>query len=349
MTTTLLLLLSGVLIGTGASLIWRDVYKKHRDAFVLPRDLQTEASPEPEVEITISQRAPAAPERGEARVQTVPAHGQPRNVPAQIDTSADAVLPAAHSSAAAAQWAALQPVLSAAVEQVNAVLAGAGVSVNAPGEPSWSMNRGYGTYRRLLVGGESVAWLRIELAPGGQLCAGVKAHKEDLAAINATSSVSAEGLNTARASDLISECLKPAAGFAVQAAGGGNTEQWASEMAWKAINPVVVAALQAANGALAQAGARFVPLAMAAWAPDAGRHRMAISVEVFGNDAARMHIERIGEEVEIAVGVADARLASLGRRQRVLLQGMTTHALAELIASCAWPAIAYVRETQRSA
>ena len=132
----------------------------------------------------------------------------------------------------------------------------------------------------------------------------------------------------------------------MQAASGGNTERWASEMAWKAIDPVVVAALQAANGALAQAGARFVPVAPPAWAPDVRRHRMTISVEVFDKDVARMHVERIAEEIEIAVGVPDARLANLGRRQRVALQGMTTHALAELIAGCAWPAIAHFREQQ---
>ena len=38
MTTMLLLLLSGVLIGTGVSLVWRDVHNKRRDAFVLSRD-----------------------------------------------------------------------------------------------------------------------------------------------------------------------------------------------------------------------------------------------------------------------------------------------------------------------
>ncbi len=38
MTTMLLLLLSGALIGTGVSLIWRDLHNKRRDAFVLSRD-----------------------------------------------------------------------------------------------------------------------------------------------------------------------------------------------------------------------------------------------------------------------------------------------------------------------
>lgn len=328
MTSTLLLLLSAVLIVAGVGLIWRDVRKRQRDAFVLRRDSETRAEPDPDLEVSISRR-PTDPVTAAARKLPLP--------------------DAASSADAAARWAALQPILGEAVQQVNAVLAGAGVSIGAPGEPSWSMSRGYGAYRRILVGGESLAWLRLELGPSGQLSAGIKAHKEELAAINASSSVPAETLNTARASDLLSECLKPAASLAVQAAGGGNAERWASETAWKAIDPVVAAALQAANGALAQAGARFAAVAKPAWLPDVRRHRLAIAVEVFGQDVARMHIDRIGEEIEVAVGLADAGLAHLGRRERVALQGVTTHALAELIASCAWPAIAHFREMQPSA
>jgi hypothetical protein len=329
MRTTLLLLLSGALIAAGVGLIWRDIRKRGRESFVLPRDLEGRAGNDADVEITAISRHRAAPADNGARA--VPLAG------------------GASSPDAEARWAALQPVLGEAVQQVNAVLAAAGVSVGTAGQPSWSMNRGYGSYRRILVGGDSLAWLRLELDAGGQLHAGVKAHKDDLAAINASSSVPADGLNTARASDLLSECLKPAASLAVQAAGGGNTERWASETAWKAIDPVVTAALQAANGALAQAGARFVALAPAAWAPDVGRHRLTIGIQVFDGDVARMLIERSGEEIEIAVGLPDARLADLGRRQRVPLQGLTTHALAEQIASCAWPAIAHFREVQPSA
>jgi hypothetical protein len=58
-----------------------------------------------------------------------------------------------------------------------------------------------------------------------------------------------------------------------------------------------------------------------------------------------MLIERTREEIEVAVGLADARLAGLGRRQRSAVQGLTTHTLAELIVGCAWPAIAHFRET----
>jgi hypothetical protein len=172
----------------------------------------------------------------------------------------------------------------------------------------------------------------------------VKAHKDDFAGVNAGSHVAATGLDIARASDLLSECLKPAASLAMQAAGGGSTEQWASEAAWRAVAPIVTAALQAGNGALAQTGTRLIPIGAPAWVPATRRHRMTLGVEVFNNEVARMLVERAGEEIEVSVGLPDARLAGLGRRQRSAVQGLTTHALAELIVGCAWPAIAHFRE-----
>jgi hypothetical protein len=45
--------------------------------------------------------------------------------------------------------------------------------------------------------------------------------------------------------------------------------------------------------------------------------------------------------------VREPQLASLGRRRRILLDGLTVHALAELIASCAWPVIARFKDTRR--
>jgi len=117
----------------------------------------------------------------------------------------------------------------------------------------------------------------------------------------------------------------------------------------RSIDGLVGAALKATNGALAQAGARLVALAPAAWEGELRRHRMALSVEVHGDDVARMHIERLPHEMEVAVGVREPQLAALARRRRIPVDGMTIHALAELIASCAWPAIARFRETRRQA
>src|SRR5262245_31255641 len=264
MTTALLLLLSAALIATGGTLIWRDVHRKGREPFLVRGDQQVEV--DPDLEVTIERRAPEFAAR-----------------PGEV------ALPTASESAA--QWAALQPVLAAAVERVNAVLAAAGVAIGAAGEPSRSMgSRGYGVYRRILLSGESVAWLRLELGATGQLQATVKAHKDDMAAVNASSAVPAAGLRIAGASDLLSECLKPAAGFAMRTARAGGAQR-ASETAWKTATPVVVAALQAANGALGQAGARFVPIGAPAWLPDVQRHRLTVSVEVFDAEVARMLIE----------------------------------------------------------
>ena len=321
--TALLLLLSAALIAAGVALIWRDVHRGRREAFLLRGNRPAAASADPELEVTVAHRASEPPTRR-------PAAG---------------ALPLPGSAPEASpQWVALQPVIAAAVDRVNAVLAAARIEIGAAGEASWSMSRAYGVYRRILIGGESVAWLRIELSTGGELHAAVKAHKDDFAAVNATAKALARGLNVAGASDVLSERLKPAASFAMRAASGGSTEQWASEAAWRTVDPVVVAALKAANGALAQAGARFVPVGTPAWVPELRRHRLTVTVEVLHAEAARMHIERVGEEMEVAVGVPDAHLAHLGRRQHLPVAGLTTHALAETIAGCTWPAIAHVRE-----
>ena len=323
MTKALLLLLSAALIAAGVFIVWRDGHRRRREAFLVRGDATVA---HPEVEVVVARSEP----------------GQP------LPRIAPVLLPGAGAGQApepAARWAAVRPVLDAAVERVNGVLAGAGVTIGAPGEPRWSlMKRGFGVHRRLLVGGDSVAWLRLELDADGQIQASVKSHKDDLAPINASAGVAADGLDIARATELLSECLKLTAAYAVRGTGGTNPEQWSSGMDWKAIDPLVAAALRAANGAFGEAGARFLPLGPPAWAADVQRHRLTVKIEVLGTDAARLHIERVAEEIEVAVGLADARLAALGRRERLPVVGLTTHALAELIASCAWPAIAHFRE-----
>ncbi len=360
MTTMLLLLLSGVLIGTGVSLIWRDVHSKRRDAFVLSRDPKADPELEPDVEVTVSRPAASIPLSAPAPAE-VPAPRRSLSSQLLKITRGGAAAPAADAapsgepllrpdaarpSATAQQWAALQPVISTAVEQVNVVLARAGVAVGTPGEPSWSANKAYGSDRRILVGGQSVAWLRLECTAGGRLFATVKSHEDGVAEINNDASAPASGLSIGRVSDLLSECLKPTAGYAVRT--NGDVGQMASETAWKASEAVVIAALKAGNGALSQAGARLVPLATPAWDADLRHHRMPVAVQVFGNDIARMYIDRLDQEIEVAVGLPDAHLANLGRRERIALEGMTMHALAELIASCAWPAIARFRETRHA-
>jgi hypothetical protein len=412
MTTAIYLIISGVLIGAGISIVWRDIQKKRRGAFVSARDARIAA--DPEIEITIEHgvqpdRAPRAlppppheqpvPLRAvdEARTPSLAssvqasrhaeslgygaalpaARGEGQTLasalaatplPAEEWTEAAAtasqamVSPPAPATARAAvdpprqgarlaleqQWAILQPAIAAGVERTNALLAPVRLVIGPVGEPSWSYkNRGYGAYRRVLMGGESVAWLRLELFTDGHLRAAVNAHRDDRATVNATADTAAAGLGSDRATELFSECLQPAATYAARKLRDSDEE--ASEQAWESVAPLVAAALKATNGALAQAGARLFALGPAAWEIDLRRHRMALSVEVNGDDVARMHIERLPHEMEVAVGVRDPQLATLARRRRIPVDGMTIHALAELIASCAWPAIARFRENRRQA
>jgi hypothetical protein len=367
MTTALILLVSGVLIGAGVTLVWRDARAKRRRAFVSERDARP-VETEPEAEITISYDAsaqarpnlPAAETISSARPPLPQAQplAQLLALPA-AEPKPSRQLPPARDSAPSRQtpsapleqeWASLQPTVSGGVDKVNAVLAPVRLSVSASGEPSWSYkNRGYGAYRRVLLQGESVAWLRLELSPEGKLNASVKAHKEERSDINAAADTPTRGLTPARTADLLSQCLRLAAGYAVRQQPGRDGDEEASKRAWESIDAMVAAALQATNGALAQAGARLNPLAPAAFESELRHHRMTLSVEVNGDDIARMHIERHPHEMEVAVGVRDPHLVDLGRRRRVPIEGMTIHVLAELMASCAWPAIARFREATHRA
>jgi hypothetical protein len=354
MKTAIILLVSGILIGAGISVIWRDLQGRRRRAFVSKRDAPPSAEPEAEITISYDRKAAAAPAKPLAAIATAepspPADASRPRPPRAIAREPEPPRQNASQHPLEQEWSKLQPILGAAIDKINAVLAPVRLTVGSTGEPSWSYkNRGYGAYRRLLLGGESVAWLRLELSPDGRLNASVRAHKEDGAEINAAVDEQAKGLSTARAGELLSRCLKPAASYAVRQQPGPDGDERASALAWRSVDSLVAAALKATNGALAQAGARLTPLAPAAWEAELRRHRMTLSVEVDGDDVARMHIERHPHEMEVAVGVREPALIDLGRRRRVPVEGMTIHALAELIASCAWPAIERTRETRRLA
>ncbi len=339
MSTTLLLLFSGILIGTGVSLIWRDVHKRRRSAFVLERDTQAEAAPKPDVEITIARSGDGAkPGSRPVRAAAVATQGQA--------AAAEPASTALDSQTVVQRWEAVQPMVGVALRQVNLVLAAARVEVGAPGPPSRSINGSYGANCRLLIAEENVGSLRLQVTIHDQVHARVKAHGKDASAINTSASVPVHDMSAARASDLLSEVLKPAAAYALGAAAGDEPEERASRVAWEAVDPIIASALTAANGAMAQAGSRFVAIGPPAWDIEARRHRLTVAIQVMRNEVARMHIERVASEIEVAVGVPDVRLVGLGRRRRIAVQGMTTHALAELIAACAWPAIEHFRETQ---
>jgi hypothetical protein len=387
MTAAVILILSGVLIGAGLNVLWRDLSRHRRPAFVSQRD-EGNLAPmgEAEADVVIA-HVPSEEPAGQTRLQgfrAVPARQdtgdavtEPRRRPRELNEeraddwlaasrpagdeeavagSGEAPASAHRSHPLEQQWASLAPHLAAAADQVNAVLAPLQLSVGAMGEPAWSYkNKGFGGYRRLLLSDESIAWLRLELSADGELHAGIKAHKDERSGINMSAHVPAAGLDATQASDLLSHCLKPAATFAAgvapPAAEDDDDGRGASADAWSGIDATVVSALKATNGALAQAGARLAPLGPAAWDAQTRRHRLTLAVEVRGEDVARMLIEQHlqPQEIEVSVGVREPSLIELGRRRRMAATGVTIHALAELIAGCAWPTIARYRTARRSA
>src|SRR5262245_19911647 len=133
MTKALLLLLSAALVVAGVLIEWRDVHRRRRQAFLVRGD---PTAVHPEVEELVARTEPDIP--------------MPRIVQSQLPPLASTTQ--ASERDPAARWAAVRPVLDAAVERVSGVLAGAGVTIGGPGKPAWSiMKSGYGVHRRLLV------------------------------------------------------------------------------------------------------------------------------------------------------------------------------------------------------
>jgi hypothetical protein len=345
MTSGIILVLSGILIGAGFALVWRDIRRSRRQAFLSEHDTTRVA--EADVEITIARPAKAS----QAAKSIASAIGASLLFGRKGGASEAApVLDEKAQAAVVVEWSALQQPLEAGVDKINALLQQAQISIAAPGESAWSYkNHGYGVYHRILIGEESVAWLRLELAPDGVLHARVKAHKDDRSEINAASQAQANGMDATRAGDLLAECLKPLAAHMAKTQGPTNPPNLASAKAWEEIDAVVAAALTATNGALSQAGARLVPLDTPAWHTEVNGHRLPLAVEVYGKDVARMHIDHRGSEIEVSVGVPDALFINLGRRRRIPVAGLATHPLAEVIADCAWPVISRSRDSRRSA
>ncbi len=349
MTTTLMLIASGILIGAGITVFWRDIQRSRRKAFVVPRDAAT--GTDAEAEITIARADDETEQRKAARVKGSALSASAPDAEAEADRTAEEAARRARErqrqAAIEERWATLQPALAAGIANVNAVLSPAQLAVGPPGEAAWSYkNEGFGHYRRLLLGDVSVAWLRVELCDDGRLHARVKAHKDNLQNINAAADAPVAGLSPVGVADLLSICLKPAAAIAAHGALMPDAQYAASERTWNEVDGIVSAALKATNGAFLQAGAWIVPRGPPVWEEDVRRHRLTLAVMVYEADVARMHIERVGHEMEVAVGVRDASLIELGRRRRMAIAGMSVHSLAELIASCAWPVVGRYREAR---
>jgi hypothetical protein len=353
---------SGILIAVGAGLIWRDASRRRRlAAGRLVRQDQlvpsTTAADEPLADVKIEAAPAAKPGVFAALAQRKvrPSEGLAeldRTITKITDEIADDAdepdMP--RDPALPKTWSNVQSNLALAVDRTNPSLDRVGVQIAAAGEPGWSFrNRGYGVYRRIYMSGESLAWLRIDVGHNSRVTCRVRTHKTELAMLNHTAEAGVTRLSETAATDLVVEALKPLAEYAAWIVPRQRMEQQQGKDSWEEISSLVDDALLAARGALAPAGATLTAAGPGAWDAEIGRYRLVAHVATGLRGIARMHVERIGDEIEIAVGVPDARLLDLGRRRRLAIAGLTTLTLAEAMAICAWPSIAEAQAQRASA
>ena len=134
MTTGIILVLSGILIGAGFALVWRDIRRSRRQAFLSEHD--TGRVPEADVEITIARPAQAAKATPSAK-SIASAIGASLLFGRKLGDAIapePAVLEDKAQEAIIADWSALQPALEAGVDKINSLLRQVQISIAGPGE-----------------------------------------------------------------------------------------------------------------------------------------------------------------------------------------------------------------------
>ena len=164
----------------------------------------------------LASRTPAAPVAAATVPQPMPltAHAHPGSFAMPNDRPAGASVeplrsPSSPSRLPAVEthWPRLRSEIDMAITAVNESLAPIFVTIAKPGEPTWSLhNRGFGDYRRVRVGGESVAWLRLELAADLTISAHLRAHEPRYDMLNRVSRVD-RPLTASRIAPALAECL----------------------------------------------------------------------------------------------------------------------------------------------
>ncbi len=237
------------------------------------------------------------------------------------------------------RWLTIAHELDAAVIQLNHVLAAVDLEIGPAGESGWSFkNRGYGAFRRLLLNGRSISWLRIELTNTGQLSLKARSHAVEQALLNASAQVKADGGSLRGLLDGLSKTIRPAAEYAAWTKPRLQAEAEANQDGWSEVAAVATQALSIAAAAFREASADIVETVAPSFDVQFGRYRWPLAMKVGGNIIGRVHVDLVRRTLEVSVDEPD-RL-DLARRQAIDTLGITPHALAEVIANCAWPTVA---------
>lgn len=377
MTPLTLGLVSAALIAIGLGLVLRDYWRPSKTDPALPAAPKEPtqrpaargpaagptaaqgqaADKESNSNVTIVQRTKPPTKRSlqplpePARASAIPAGDSPafdqlRSVIEAISSEAHADTTAPHTEgqrwpAVETRWPTVGAEIDTAAADLNTLLVAVDMQLGPAGETGWSFkNRGYGSFRRVLLGGRSVAWLRCELTHSGQITFKTRAHTVEQALLNASAAMPADGARARTILDGLSKAVRPSAEFAAWIKPKQTAEAQAGSDAWSEVASVATQALAIAGTALREAGADVAEQAPPSWDATTGRQRWPLSIRVGGNLIGRVDVDLVRRALDVSVDNPDR--SDLARRRRVDTLGLTPHALAEAIASCAWPTVADV-------
>ncbi len=238
-------------------------------------------------------------------------------------------------------WRALAPRIDRLMADVGPAVRLVGITLSPPGEPRWALgNRAYGTYRRVNLDGESVAWLRSEITTDGQLRFRLRSHEPSLSTLNADCACRLGRLNSPELSHVLTVTLLPVTRYAAWL----DARQSKPAFGSAPLAEVIGRAIEIANGALVEARAAF-RLNQRPDASDRDAARHVLDVLVDDRQIARLHLDQVGEHIEVSVGVPDPHRLDLARRQKLPAERLAAYELAEAMVTCSWPALAHALGT----
>ena len=253
-----------------------------------------------------------------------------------------------------AQWPRLAPEIDAAAATVNAQVAPLGLAIGAPGAASWSLkNQGYGDHRRVMIGTDSIGWLRLELDAQMGVTAKFKAHDPQHASINRIS-IAPRQRSEGQLARTVMDSLSTAAQYANWRLANSPLTALHDPPTVTVAAPLPPAVIEASTAALAddaialvnsafhEAGARLMPLRANQWPGTAGREARVLAIDANGALAGTMLVDPLSDRIEIAVTAGRSATANAAQRQSLPIAGLSVHGLAEAVATSAWPAIAAV-------
>lgn len=234
-------------------------------------------------------------------------------------------------------WRALAPRVDRLMKDVEPALDPVRIFLSPPGEPRWALsNHAFGTYRRVNLDGESMAWLRSEITSEGQLRFRLRSHRPEMALLNAEAACDLGRLNTPELTRALSAALMPIVRYATWI----EAKPADTPLDRPVLEQILHRATEIANGALVEAHARFRRHSQSDAAVGSAP-RFVIDILVDGRQVGLMHIDEVGDHVEISVGVPDPHRLDLARRQQLASERLAAYELAEAMATSAWPALAH--------